>query len=95
MKTDMDDFVHISFPIFGNSEMMAYNGFQFVPLFNHPGVIYYIVKDTLKTKVIGMIRNVLDTWPMLVINALLILLSGYIVWALVGSYNLLCTFLLS
>ena len=87
MKKDIDDNVHTSFPIFGSSERVSYNGYAFVPLFSHPGVIFYIIKDPLRTQVIGMIKNVFNTWPIILINLLMIVISGFIIWALV-SYTL-------
>ena len=84
MKKDIDESVHASFPIFGSSHMMSYNGYEFVPLFPHPGVIYYIVKDSLATQVLAMIKNILNTWPIFLFNILLILISGVIIWALVS-----------
>ncbi|XP_065061575.1 uncharacterized protein LOC135688582 isoform X2 [Rhopilema esculentum] len=80
MKMDIDDYVHMSFPIFGNSELDLYNGYAFVPLFSHPGVIYFIIKDTLAEQIRGMILNVLNTWPIFLINMLLIILSGFCIW---------------
>ena len=84
MKKDIDDNVHASFPIFGSSHMMTYNGYEFVPLFPHPGVIYYIIKDTLATQVSEMIMNILNTWPIFLLNILLIFISGVIIWVLVS-----------
>ena len=84
MKMDIDDGVHISFPLFASSEVISYNGHQFVPLFSHPGVIYYIIKDTLATQVKQMTKNILNTWPILILNLLLVFLSGIIIWALVS-----------
>ena len=84
MKKDIDNSVHASFPIFGNREVTSYNGNEFVPLFRHPGVIYYIIKDPLKAQVLAMIKNILNTWPIFLLNLLLIILSGIAIWALVS-----------
>ena len=84
MKMDIDDYVQMSFPIFGNTELDLYNGYAFVPLFSHPGVIYFIIKDTLAEQIRGMILNVLNTWPIFLINTLLIILSGFCIWSCVS-----------
>ena len=84
MKKDIDNNVHASFPIFGNSEVTSYYGYEFVPLFRHPGVIYYIIKDSLKAQVLEMTNNILNTWPIFLLNLLLIILSGIAIWALVS-----------
>ncbi len=84
MKKDIDDYVHLSFPIFGSTVLETYNGYAFVSVFPHPGVVYYIIKDTLAKQVSGMISSVLNTWPIFLINVLLITMSGFCIWALVS-----------
>ena len=83
MKRDIDNYIGISFPAFGSTEMTEYYGFGFAPVFSHPGVIYYIIKDSLSDQVLKMLGNVVNTWPIFLINILFITISGYIIWALV------------
>ncbi len=95
MKKDIDDYVQLSFPVFGSSELDFYNGYAFVPVFPHPGMVYFIIKDTLAKTVGGMIITVLKTWPIFLINVLFITLSGFFIWALVSPLILHALFFYS
>ena len=85
VKKDIDNFVEISFPAFGSTELTSYYGFPFTPVFAHPGVVYYIIKESMNDLAIKMMSNVFGTWPIFLINILMVILSGYIVWALVSK----------
>ena len=86
VKKDIDNFVQISFPAFGSTELTTYYGFPFTPVFSHPGVVYYIIKDSMNDIVVKMMGNIFRTWPIFLINVLLVILSGYIIWALVSKH---------
>ena len=84
MKKDIDDYVHVSFPVFGGTELTSYYGYAFVPVFSHPGVVYFIIKDSVTDQVNRMISDVFSTWPIFLINLLFVTISGYIIWSLVS-----------
>ena len=84
MKKDIDNYVDISFPVFGSNELTTYYGFSFVPVFSHPGVVYFIIKDSIQDQIANMMRGVLETWPIFAVNVVLLTLAGYIIWALVS-----------
>lgn len=90
MKKDIDDHVHISFPVFGSTVLDTYYGYPFVAAIDHPGVIYFIIKDTLRKQIKVLVVNVYKTWPIFVINMLFITLSGFIIWSLVSQYIFQC-----
>ena len=85
MKKDIDDYVHVSFPVFGSTVLDTYYGYPFVAAVTHPGVIYFIIKDTLRKQIKVLVKNVLDTWPIFLINVLFIMLSGFIIWSIVSK----------
>eukprot|EP00794_Sanderia_malayensis_P015286 gene15286-16863_t len=87
MKKDIDEYVHLSFPIFGSTVLDTYNGYAFVPVFPHPGVVYFIIKDPLSAHVGKIVLSVLNTWPMFLINILFVTISGFFIWALDSNHN--------
>lgn len=84
MKKDIDDYVHVSFPVFGSTELTSYYGYAFVPVFSHPGVVYFIIKDSLMDQANQMLSDVFNTWPIFFINLLFVTISGFIIWGLVS-----------
>lgn len=85
MKNDIDGYIGVSFPAFGSTELETYYGYQFVPVFSHPGVVFYIIKDAMADQLQKMMDNVIRTWPIFLVNILFIILSGYFIWALVSN----------
>ena len=84
VQRDIDSYVYVSFPILGQQELTYFLGNAFVPVIKHPGVVFFIIKESLDQQVASMIKSVLDIWPIVVINVLMIAVAGIIIWSLVS-----------
>ena len=82
---DIDNFTELSFPMTTNPvEEDAVNA-KFVPVIKYPGAVF-ITKDTdLDSRVIQMILDILNVWPIFIINILFMILTGGIIWVLVST----------
>ena len=88
MKENIDeDLEAISFPIYGKMEMRTYlNNNIFVPVVKHPGVVFFTVKESISQQVDYMLEAVAGVWPIFIVNIVLIMLSGLIIWSLVSTF---------
>ena len=84
VKRDIDSYVQVSFPLLGRQELTHYLGFAFVPVIKHPGVVFFIIKESLDEQVSAMMKSIFSVWPIIFINGLLIVMTGIIVWSLVS-----------
>eukprot|EP00111_Clytia_hemisphaerica_P004297 TCONS_00012267-protein len=78
---DIDDFTQFSFPLNSNPAS-ADTDSNFVPVVKYPGAVLIVRQPDTSELVKQMILNILGIWPIFLINALFIILSGGIVWAL-------------
>ena len=87
VKEHIEEDLHaVTFPIHGRMELTTYlNSYAFVPVVKHPGVVFFIVKESIKQQVQAMLQSVGAVWPILIVNLVLIMLSGLIIWGLVGK----------
>ena len=84
IQRDIDSYVQASFPLLGRQELTHYLGFAFVPVIKHPGVVFFIIKESLDEQVSAMMKSLFSVWPIIFINGLLIVMTGIIIWSLVS-----------
>ena len=66
--------------------MDTFTGYPFISIIQHPGVVL-IGRDKLWNDVIReMIVAILNVWPLIVLNVLIMIVAGFIVWLLVRTY---------
>ena len=69
---------HFVFPVLGRALTTKRYGYHFMPLIETPNV-YYITRES--THVLReLVVSCLDMWPLLVICALMVCISGFICW---------------
>ena len=85
MKRDIDDFVHMTFPIYNFKEMHTYlEKYSYVPVLDHPGVVFFIVLEDIKQQVWATLTAIGQTWPILCVNLLILGIAGVLLWTLVS-----------
>ena len=80
---DIDSFTDLSFPIIGSQLVDEFMGYPFVSLIGHPGVVLIVKDRNINEIVLGMIELILSVWPLIVVNVLMMILAGFLVWLLV------------
>ena len=86
MKKDAGD-SHISFPIFGGTYSTTYQGYAFVPVVPHPGVVHFTIKNNLTDQAQDIGKKVWETWPLFSFNVLLLTIVGFCIWAVVSPHS--------
>ena len=86
MKQDIAN-THVSFPVFGGTYSTTYQGYAFVPVVPHPGVVHFTIKNNWTDQAQDIGKKVGETWPLLSVNVLLIIIVGFCIWAVVSSYS--------
>ena len=81
----IDKNVDLSFPVYGRDEWTTVGGYPYVPVAQHPGFVLVISRDGVSEQIDSMMQALVDIWPILLINTLLITLSGFCIWALVST----------
>ena len=63
--------------------------YPFISLIQHPGVVL-IGRDKIWNEIINeMVMAILNVWPLVLLNVLIIVVAGFIVWLLVYFHYLL------
>ena len=83
---EIDEFTDLSFPIIGNSLSDEMVGYPFVPLVAHPGVVVIVRDKNINEIVIEMIVMIVGIYPLLLLNLLMMITAGFIVWLLVSIH---------
>ena len=86
MKKDAGE-SQISFPIFGGTYSTTYQGYNFVPVIPHPGVVHFTIKNNLTDQAQDIGKKVGETWPVLSFNVLLLIIVGFCIWAVVSPHS--------
>ncbi|XP_066913417.1 uncharacterized protein [Clytia hemisphaerica] len=81
---EIDEYTDLTFPIIGTKYLDVFMDYPFISIIQHPGVVL-IARDKLWNEIINeMIFAILDVWPLVVLNNLIMLVAGFIVWLLDG-----------
>ena len=87
---EIDAFTDLTFPIIGTEYLDKFLDYPFIPVLEYPGAVV-IAKDKEWTEVVNdMIVALLSVWPLIVVNTLIMIVAGFVVWLLViidSSYN--------
>ncbi|XP_057300635.1 uncharacterized protein LOC130634855 isoform X2 [Hydractinia symbiolongicarpus] len=81
---DIDDFTEISFPLSSNP-IPDDNGnisSVYVPLLKYPGAVLILRDDGMASYVTKIVADIFKVWPIFLLNIILILISGILIWAL-------------
>lgn len=81
---EIDEFTDLSFPIIGNTLSDEMVGYPFVPLVSHPGVVAIVRDKDINEIVVDMIVMIISIYPLLLLNLLMMVTAGFIVWILVS-----------
>ena len=64
--------------------MRSLQGFPYVSIIDHPGMILFTAKPTVSEQVSQMLESVFKLWPIFVVNTVFIVIAGIIFWSLVS-----------
>lgn len=86
VKNYLDDNVHFSFPIFGRFTLTRFAGVHpFVGIISSQGSALIVYQPEYKTVgFVNIFKAVFTAWPVVLIAVLLAMMSGWILWFLVG-----------
>ncbi|XP_028409645.1 uncharacterized protein LOC114532360 [Dendronephthya gigantea] len=77
-----------AFPIMGHVDRTSYGSrFGFVSGIETPGMLVVVKRQLAENLALGVLRSVFGIWPILLINVLLALAAGIIMWMLDSSSN--------
>ena len=85
---EIDQFTDLSFPIIANTLSDEMVGYPFVPLVAHPGVVAIVRDKDINEIVIDMIVMIVGIYPLLLLNLLMMVTAGFLVWMLVSYQGL-------
>jgi nitrate reductase NapE component len=81
-----------TFPMMGYPSSKTYRShFGFIPGVEAPGMIVMVKKQSAASISLTVLKSVFGLWPILMVNILLALIAGIVMWMLVGitlEYNL-------
>ena len=80
---DIDEITDFTFPIISGTFAEEFMGYPFVPLIKYPGMMLIVKDKSINEIVLDMILMILSVWPLILINLLMMILAGYLVWLLV------------
>ena len=91
VKEHLNEFTHISFPIFGRFTITRFQGdLPYIGFVQSQGSALLVYQPRTKTiGVVAILIAVANAWPVIVIAVLLACMSGWIIWFLVGYIFLL------
>ena len=92
MKHDLAD-THVSFPIFGSKYSLKYQSYAFVPIVPHPGVVHFTISNNWTNQAADIGKKVGETWPLFSVNTLLVIIVGFIIWAVVSLHSSVSIFM--
>ena len=79
-----DQTTTFAFPIVGHADSTNYGSrFSFISGVESPGMVMVVKKKLAENLALGVLRSVFGVWPILLINVLLALVAGVIIWMLV------------
>lgn len=85
VKSQIDDYVDLSFPIYGWTWLKVYEGYyRYIPLVQSPGIAYIVIMDDSIGPAEKMFKSILELWSYLALTLLLAAVAGIIGWFLVS-----------
>lgn len=84
---DIDDFTQLSFPLSASVKATDSIDMVYVPILKYPGALFIIRKYDIHEHVIHVVVQILQIWPLFVINFMLILFVGAAIWLLVSLHD--------
>lgn len=79
---DIDANTHIAFPL-TTAPVDSSNAAEFAILIKYPGAMYIVRKPSVKDQVEAMLVKLLETLPLFLINILMMMVAGTVVFLLV------------
>ena len=82
---DIDDFTDLTFPIIAHKNLDIFMGYPYVSLIDHPGIVM-LAKDKSINEIVTdmMMLIILSIGPLVVVNVLMMIAAGFLIWALVS-----------
>ena len=72
------------FPIMGYPDTNKYSShFGFIPAVEAPGMVVLVKKKSADNLALTVLKSVFGVWPILLINVLLAVIAGIVIWMLV------------
>lgn len=85
MRMNITSSAHISFPLSRRNKELKYQG-TYMPLLYIPGLLIMSKNESSVEKYARVVAgSIYDIWPVIVINMVLTLLAGTIIWLLVSQ----------
>ena len=78
IKPDIINMSHFVFPVLGKKSVNRLYGYQFLPLFETPNIYYITCKENNLMR--KLVISCLNMWPLFLISALLVIISGFLCW---------------
>ncbi|XP_066923996.1 uncharacterized protein [Clytia hemisphaerica] len=83
----IDQFTDIIFPIAASTHAELFMNYPFIRLIEHPGIVLITRDKLLHEVVVNKIVSILNLWPLVILDILIMLVSGFFVWLLDGQIN--------
>jgi nitrate reductase NapE component len=81
----LDQSTSFAFPIVGFAGTNKYKSqFGFIPAVETPGMVVMVKKKSAENITLTVLWSVFGIWPILLINVVLALIAGIVMWMLVG-----------
>ena len=80
ITNDLMNTSHFVFPVLGKQDARYMYGQRFLPLFETPSVYYITYKEN--NLIFGLIVSCLNMWPLFLVCALMVIISGFLCWAI-------------
>ncbi|XP_057305531.1 uncharacterized protein LOC130642791 [Hydractinia symbiolongicarpus] len=79
---DIDDFTQLSFPLSASVKAKDSMDMVYVPILKYPGSLFIIRQYDIHEHVMHVVVQILQLWPLFVINFMLIVFVGAAIWLL-------------
>ena len=61
------------------------SGYMYVPMAQHPGIVMMVKTKTINDIVGDVVLLIFKIWPLLLVNTLMIVIAGHVIWMLVSA----------
>lgn len=80
---EIDEFTDLSFPIVGQKTFKNYLENEYVPLVDHPGVVFITKDKSVNEAVVSMLMVMSNVIPLIALNMLFMVVVGMLMWFIV------------
>ncbi|XP_057309719.1 uncharacterized protein LOC130647766 isoform X2 [Hydractinia symbiolongicarpus] len=84
---EIDQFTDLSFPIVGQKTLKNYLENEYVPLVDHPGVVFITKDKSVNEAVVSMLMVMSNVIPLIALNMLFMVVVGMLMWFIEGYHQ--------